>query len=120
MGKHTTPNPRRGGRRMGAGRPKGSKNKKKTARLVIADFTKEELPAEYLLREMYRFRDMKTEEAAKEARLIAVSVAPHYHAKLQGSFNSRNRGQVGKLAVGAKWQTKQLNYWTHSETRSGG
>jgi hypothetical protein len=80
---HATKAPGRGGRRHGAGRPKGSKNKLKSARLVITNFEKEALPAEFLLDEMHRFRRIGTEDALKEARTIAISCAPYYHPKLQ-------------------------------------
>ena len=35
-----------------------------------------------MLSEMERFIGMKTEEAMKEARLIAVSIAPYFHPRL--------------------------------------
>jgi hypothetical protein len=72
----------RGGRRPGAGRKKGSKNKRKRADLIVRDYEEGLLPAPFMLSEMKRFIDMKTEEGLKEARLIAVSIAPYFHPRL--------------------------------------
>lgn len=72
----------RGGRRPGAGRKKGSKNKRKRADLIVRDYEAGLLPAPFMLSEMKRFIDMKTEDALKEARLIAVSIAPYFHPRL--------------------------------------
>ena len=72
----------RGGRRPGAGRKPGSTNVRRRADLIVRDFEKGLLPAPFMLAEMQRFIDMKSEEALKEARLIAVSITPYFHPKL--------------------------------------
>ena len=72
----------RGGRRPGAGRRKGSKNKRKRADLIVRDYEAGLLPAPFMLSEMKRFIDQGTEEGLKEARLIAVSIAPYFHPRL--------------------------------------
>ena len=51
----------RGGRRPGAGRKKGSKNKRKRADLIVRDYEAGLLPAPFMLSEMKRFIDMKTQ-----------------------------------------------------------
>ena len=71
----------RGGRRPGAGRKKGSKNRKR-ADLIVQDYEAGLLPAPFMLSEMARYIRLGTEDALKEARLIAVSIAPYYHPRL--------------------------------------
>ncbi len=48
----------------------------------MRDYEEGLLPAPFMLAEMKRFIDMKTEEGLKEARLIAVSIAPYFHPRL--------------------------------------
>jgi hypothetical protein len=72
----------RGGRRHGAGRKKGSKNKPKTAAPIVAEFEAGILPLDYMQREMERFIGMGTEEAAREARTIAISIMRFKHPQL--------------------------------------
>jgi hypothetical protein len=72
----------RGGRRHGAGRKKGSKNRPKTAAPIVAEFEAGILPLDYMQREMERFIGMGTEEAAREARTIAISIMRFKHPQL--------------------------------------
>ena len=64
------------------GSKEGQQEQSKRADLLVRDYEAGLLPAPFMLSEMKRFIDMKTEDALKEARLIAVSIAPYFHPRL--------------------------------------
>lgn len=71
----------RGGKRLGAGRPPGSKNRK------AADIAQEAVeagitPIEVMLNAMRELWDEGTSEARREAAKIAKDAAPYVHPRL--------------------------------------
>ncbi len=112
----------RGGRRPGAGRRKGSKNKRKRADLIVRDFEEGLLPAPFMLSEMKRFIDMRNEDALKEARLIAVSIAPYFHPRLAAK-QVNNIHEIGdkldNLLREINGKPGKHNYWARSAIRYG-
>jgi hypothetical protein len=71
----------RGGKRLGAGRPPGSKNRK------AADIAQEAVeagitPIEVMLNAMRELWDEGTSEAKREAAKIAKDAAPYVHPRL--------------------------------------
>ena len=71
----------RGGRRPGAGRPVGSKNKR-TAELARAAAESGITPIEVMLGAMRELWDQGTPEAKREAAEIAKDAAPYIHPRL--------------------------------------
>jgi len=73
----------RGGRRPGSGRKPGSGNKKRSEVILRKAFgTGEIMPLELMISEMRRLFAEGTEEALKEARMLAQMAAPYCHPRL--------------------------------------
>lgn len=86
----------RGGKRQGAGRKAGVRNKK-TAKLIEAVEASGETPLDYMLRIM---RDPRTEHERRDR--MAASVAPYVHAKLNavalsGSLSMSHEAALAQL-----------------------
>lgn len=99
--KNNQPKSNRGGKRSGAGRPKGAPNKR-TAEQVEAVKATGMTPLEYLTSV---FQDV----GADEARRIdaAKAAAPYCHAKLQPVDGEGDTTQKHKVAGAFKWQPPQ-------------
>lgn len=101
----------KGGRRPGAGRPKGRKNNATLSRMAELQRARDrgELPLDFMLREM------RNEERGVEWRgEMAKSAAPYVHARLSAIEHAGPQGQAipfvvetpGKLNGGEEWATR--------------
>jgi hypothetical protein len=71
----------RGGRRLGAGRPPGSKNQR-TVEIARAAVEAGITPIEVMLSAMRELWDQGTPESKREAAAIAKDAAPYVHPRL--------------------------------------
>jgi hypothetical protein len=82
----------RGGRRCGAGRPLGSKNKR-TAEIARAAAESGITPIEVMLGTMRELWALGTPEAKREAADIAKDAAPYLHPRLANIAQTINETQ---------------------------
>jgi hypothetical protein len=120
----------RGGRRLGAGRPPGSKNQR-TVEIARAAVEAGITPLEVMLNAMRELWDEGTPESKREAAAIAKDAAPYVHPRLSNIDQNINEIQPyacvrsiaaqlrnGKLRLERIWRRQRLRRAIHPNGRA--